>query len=78
MKVKELIELLEGFDPELPIVMSRDQEGNGYEYLRNVADDATFDGEDIYLAELTDEHKAQGYTDEDVRADEERVVVFWP
>ena len=33
MKVKELMEVLSGLDPELEIIVSKDPEGNGYDTL---------------------------------------------
>lgn len=33
MKIKELIEELSKLDPELPVIVARDQEGNGFSEL---------------------------------------------
>lgn len=38
MKVKELIELLSGQDPEREIVLSKDAEGNNYSPLENFSE----------------------------------------
>lgn len=40
MKVSELIEQLQKLDPNLPVYLQRDSEGNGYEVVRGVDSDS--------------------------------------
>lgn len=47
MKIKELIEQLEGLDPEMEVIMQKDGEGNGYSPL------AGADPSGIYIADST-------------------------
>jgi len=81
MKVKDLIEALEGVDPEREVILARDAEGNGYHYCVDLSE-ARFDGEAIGLEpdQLTDDFRHQGYTEEDVMDENEGipVVVLWP
>ena len=36
MKIKNLIEKLQKYDPELDVILSSDEEGNTFSYLRQV------------------------------------------
>lgn len=47
MKIAELKKLLEGYDPEMEIILQKDAEGNGYSPLEGI------DGECIYVPEST-------------------------
>jgi hypothetical protein len=82
--VKDLIEKLSNLDPELPIILSEDSEGNSYNYLRVIDDNTMFlyNDNEIKLHHLTPELKAHRYSEEDVFNPEEddgvRCVVFWP
>jgi hypothetical protein len=81
MKVKELIELLVGINPEMEIVMSADSEGNSYSPLRVVDTDSNnydSDEREIGLRSLTPDLEKQGYSEEDVMENGEPVVVLWP
>lgn len=80
MKVRELIEELKKCDPEYMVVLSMDEEGNGFGELKEIDRHSKFDGEDIGLAELTPELEDQGYGEEDVMDDTDAkdVVVLWP
>lgn len=40
MKVFELIEQLQNLDPNLPVYLQRDSEGNGYELVRGADSDS--------------------------------------
>lgn len=83
--VKELIEELKQLPEDALIVMSKDSEGNRYSPLSGIdislyVADSTWSG-DIYLTELTDELRAQGYSEEDLYdGDDDAVtaVVLWP
>ena len=83
MKVRELIEILSEYDPEMPVLVSKDAEGNGYDYARVVDGDNigyTREGYECEIGclELTDELRSKGYTDEDVRSNATPCVVIWP
>lgn len=75
MKVKELIEKLKAVDPDMLVVMSSDAEGNGFHPLEDAETGGYADGE-VGLLELTEELKAKGYSEEDVRG--EPAMVLWP
>lgn len=83
MTVKELIKELETCDPELPIILQKDAEGNGYSPLAGVDGedsayqaDSTWNGE-VGLRKLTPELEKQGYGEEDIMQGEP-CVVLWP
>jgi len=80
MTVKELKELLKDVDDSRIIVLSKDAEGNGYEELRIVDDNSTFDASEgaIGIENLTKEYKEQGYTEEDQLENGVCAVVLWP
>ena len=70
MIVKELIELLQKENQDAIVVMSRDAEGNSYGpfgslWVGNYAAENSWRGEAGY-AELTDELREVGYTEEDI------------
>jgi len=58
MKVKELIEKLNSFDPDIDIILQKDAEGNGYSPLEGVdgtviyKPDSTYSGE-VYSKDWT-------------------------
>jgi hypothetical protein len=76
MIVKELIEILEQEDLSRVVVLSRDQEGNGFGECSGFSTQSYSDGE-IGLEKLTDELRKQGYSEEDVR-DGKPALVLWP
>ena len=76
MTVRELIELLQQEDGERIVVLSRDEEGNGFQPLVDVATAAYRDG-DTGIEELTEELREQGYSEEDVMKGTP-AVVLWP
>jgi len=85
MKVKELVNLLEKCDPEAEVIISRDEEGNGFSPLYEVCDNQSYIPDNAYsgeiaLRELTDELINAGYSEEDVYTGEGSVkaVVLWP
>jgi microsomal dipeptidase-like Zn-dependent dipeptidase len=81
MTVKQLIEHLSEMDPDLPVIVMEDQEGNGYKHLR-VVDDfcAVHNLEEFNLEvgipKLTPKLKKQGFSEEDVAP--HRCVVLGP
>ena len=81
MKVKELIEILSKCNPDADVVLSRDEEGNGYSSLSGVSLEYNWDGEynaEIGLKELTPELIKAGYEEEDTMPDGLDCVVLWP
>ena len=86
MTVQELINQLQQCNPNYLVVMSKDEEGNGFSPLADVVGDnnvyvpeCTWSGE-LRLHHLTDELRAQSYSDEDVYDGDDgvRAVVLWP
>jgi len=77
--VKELIELLQGFDPNALVIMQRDPEGNGYAPLSGAEDNGAWDARDreYGYANLTEELQQRGYSEEDC-IDGAPAVVLWP
>jgi hypothetical protein len=52
MRVQELIEHLQDFDKDLPVVLQCDSEGNRYLHLRGLDDDAKIVESDSYSLEI--------------------------
>ena len=80
LKVKDLIEQLQKFDPELPVMSQRDPEGNGYSPLSG-ADIACYKQIDDWEWEVYDIDDIQYMIDEEYIISEEEVkycVVVWP
>ena len=77
MTAKELIAKLQAVDPDTPIVVSRDEEGNGFSPLHEIEMGA-YDEEsgECGILELTDELKKLGFTEEDVRG--KPALIIWP
>lgn len=84
MKVRELIEALRGMDPERPVILQKDAEGNGYSPLEGVDDNtaysprSTWSG-NVWKIKLSEEDREAGYSDEDLAPDEALpCVVLYP
>jgi hypothetical protein len=83
MKIKELIKYLQDFnEPERRVILQKDAEGNGYSplygcELSGYVEENSYSGYTC-LEELTPEDIAQGYTEEDVEEDCEKVLVLYP
>ncbi len=82
MTVKELIEMLKGFEPDRVVVMAKDGEGNSYSPLHGAwtgryRADTTWYGE-VGLEGLDDEDREQGFDEEDVMSDGEPAVILTP
>jgi hypothetical protein len=79
MTVKELIELLCKEDKDRIVVMSSDEEGNGFSELCAI-ETAMYDpkSRETGLEKLTKSLKDQGYTDEDVMTCGKKAIVLWP
>lgn len=78
MQVKNLIDELKKLDPEDYVVMSSDPEGNRYSFLEGMAISQKLKDGGVYLAELTEELKEEGYTEDDVREEGINCVVLYP
>ena len=59
------------------VVLSVDSEGNWFDTLHRV-EGMDYQDHEVHYRELTDEMRARGYTEEDVRADGQAAVVLWP
>ena len=80
MKVKDLLVVLNDIeDKEIPVVLSRDEEGNGFSYL-SACEFYMFNDEsnEIGLIELTEELIKKQYTEEDVMENGVKSLVLWP
>jgi len=77
MKAKHLIDILKKVDPETTVVLSSDSEGNSY-YPVSGSWVGMYNREEaeVGLAELTEELKKQGYTDEDVMQGEKAIILY--
>lgn len=80
MRVKELIKRLKIEDPEAEVVLSRDEEGNGFCPLSAIEDNRVYIEGEIYLETLTEDLIKYGYTKEDVYEGDNavRAIVLWP
>ena len=81
MKVKELIAELQEQDPEREVILQKDSEGNGYEYLYSIWSGAYRPNErEAGLDELTEEDRENGYCEDDVYDEEGdvKVVILTP
>lgn len=81
VKVKDLIEQLEGLDGEAMVIISQDGEGNSYSPLADISTgnycaNTSWSGE-LRPRELTDELIADGYSEKDI-VDGESCIVLWP
>lgn len=82
MSVKELIEMLNGFEQEAEVIMQKDGEGNEHSPLAGLwfgryRADSTWSSE-VGLAGLDDELRERGYTEEDVMEDGVAAVILSP
>jgi hypothetical protein len=77
MTVRQLVEILMKDDPDRIVILSRDQEGNGFSPLRSFEACKYNDGE-VGLEELTPELEAAGYSDEDVMHGGKKALCLWP
>lgn len=85
MKVRELIEELEKLDKDTLVVLQSDSEGNGFSLLAGVDGHNNVYVEDgwsgyVKLAELDDDLRDVGYTEDDVYEGEDGqpCAVLWP
>lgn len=78
MTVSELLEGLKGVDPNTLVVLSRDEEGNGFSELADINPDYYYKDGDIGYPKLTDELRDEGYSEEDVMHGGKPAIVLWP
>jgi hypothetical protein len=85
MKVKELIKELEQYDQELEVILSSDEEGNGYSPLSGIEGNLVYEPYSKYRGEihidvLTEELKEAGFSEEDQYDGDDgiKVIVIYP
>lgn len=82
MKVSELREMIKNWDDDLDILISSDEEGNGFADFADVTVGMGYINDcgdiEIHYLELTPEMEEGGYTDEDVRTNAKPCIIFWP
>lgn len=77
MNVKELIDLLYQCDPNALVVLSSDEEGNGYRTAYSVAVNNVFTEDDeVKLKVLTPDLEELGYGKEDVGEGQDCIVIY--
>lgn len=78
MKIKDLIEQLQKLDPELLVVLSKDEEGNGYSELAYIEPNSRFSEGEVSPNILTEELDEEGWSEEDFLDDGIPCVILWP
>lgn len=85
MTVQELIDELEGMDPDRKVILQKDAEGNGYSPLRGADDNAVYVPRrswcgQVWHERLTDNLQEMGFTEADVYdgEDGDAAVVLHP
>ena len=70
MKIKQLIKILNKYDPDTKIVLASDSEGNSYSFLEDVvfSDDDVFDVDEREFTEAAENNDPRN----------ERVIIFYP
>jgi hypothetical protein len=79
MTVKQLIELLRSFDPELPVYISKDEEGNGFAPIAETIGDRSDTVSINRIVPSTwgwtdDIYELTGYAPDEA----ETVLILWP
>ena len=79
MTVNELIRKLESVEnKDRIVVLARDEEGNGFQELRDInLDNSSFKDAEMGLEHLTPELKKEGYSEEDI-INGQSCIVLWP
>lgn len=77
MKVKELMALLKDVDPEREVILAADEEGNHFNTVYSV-EIMCYKEDEVSYEQLTEELKAQGFTEDDIDSDGKPCVVIWP
>lgn len=79
MTVSELIVALSTLEPDRVVVVSRDEEGNGYQAVRQLDTGMFHEGEfKMEAKDLTPEKIAKGYGEGDVSTEGQKCVCLWP
>ena len=71
MSVQELIEQLQKFPPQMLVVMSRDEEGNGHRVTYKVTQGRFIEGE---FTDYPEDYEEYGFN----REGSEEAVCIWP
>ncbi len=78
MTVRDLIQQLQTLDGSSLVVLSRDEEGNGFAPLRVVDECMKYKDGETGLEELTAEDVGAGFTDDDVMRGGDKAIVLYP
>jgi hypothetical protein len=79
MKVKELIKELKKLNQNDLVVLSADEEGNGYLPLGGIQDGMAYLDAEVHIKKLTPDLEEQGFTEEDVASkDAKSCIVLYP
>lgn len=83
MKVKELLKLLEGYDPKAEVILQKDAEGNGYSPLEGVDDEAVYVADNswsgnVYDTKWTADEACMDEDDWERLMKRKRCVVLYP
>lgn len=68
MTVKELLELIDGIDPDTLVILQKDAEGNGYSPLYSVDGDLVYVPDSAYSGEVYENADPDGFADNSVDA----------
>ncbi len=79
MTVKKLKEIIKNMDDDVIIIMSRDEDGNGYAPLSEVDTEFLWSEEDrdIGFGKLTDDLIKEGYGEEDIIKGKPALVLWF-
>jgi len=83
VKVKELLKLLEGYDPKAEVILQKDAEGNGYSPLEGVDDEAVYVADNswsgnVYDTKWTADEACMDEDDWERLMKRKRCVVLYP
>ena len=78
LTVKQLKELLADMDDDRIVVLQKDSEGNGYEPVRGVDDNAVWDEyhDTVKYQKITPSMRKKGYTKGDAGKGQKAVVLY--
>jgi len=76
--VNELITELQELDGDLLVVVSQDEEGNGFNELVDIGVNNRYKDRQVGLDHLTPELEKQRFCEEDVMEDGVPCIVLWP
>jgi len=80
MKVKELIEELNKVNPELEVLIARDEEGNGFSFLSGFGfGDFEADRWEVeFYSWAKDEDGEEIYPSVEIKPEDATAICFWP